>query len=109
MKASTSRKMIKMLAKKAVILPDDDFTIQFLPQDDIKITDEFIQEVLKADKIGKIDFDADLDLYVDREGISKHRRFNMLAYTVFKLSLYGTVLVVKKKEVKHENQRSSGK
>lgn len=97
MKASTSRKMIKMLAKKAAILPDDDLTIQFLPQDDIKITDEFIQEVLKADKIGKIDFDADLDLYVDREGISKHRRFNMLAYTVFKLSLYGTVLVVKKK------------
>lgn len=109
MKASTSRKMIKMLAKKAAILPDDDLTIQFLSQDDIKITDEFIQEVLKADKIGKIDFDADLDLYVDREGISKHRRFNMLAYTVFKLSLYGTVLVVKKKEVKHENQRSSGK
>jgi hypothetical protein len=97
MKASTSRKMIKMLAKKAAILPDDDLTIQFLSQDDIKITDEFIREVLKADKIGKIDFDADLDLYVDREGISKHRRFNMLAYTVFKLSLYGTVLVVKKK------------
>lgn len=109
MKASTSRKMIKMLAKKAAILPDDDLTIQFLSQDDIKITDEFIREVLKADKIGKIDFDADLDLYVDGEGISKHRRFNMLAYTVFKLSLYGTVLVVKKKEVKHENQRSSGK
>lgn len=109
MKASTSRKMIKMLAKKAAILPDDDLTVQFLSQDDIKITDEFIREVLKADKIGKIDFDADLDLYVDREGISKHRRFNMLAYTVFKLSLYGTVLVVKKKEVKHENQRSSGK
>lgn len=97
MKASTSRKMIKMLAKKAAILPDNDLTIQFLSQDDIKITDEFIREVLKADKIGKIDFDADLDLYVDREGISKHRRFNMLAYTVFKLSLYGTVLVVKKK------------
>ncbi|HOA79343.1 MAG TPA: hypothetical protein PKO39_07865 [Bacilli bacterium] len=109
MKASTSRKMIKMLAKKAAILPDDDLTIQFLSQDDIKITDEFIREVLKADKIGKIDFDADLDLYVDGEGISKHRRFNMLAYTVFKLSLYGTVLVVKKKEVKHENQRPSGK
>lgn len=108
MKASISRKMIKMLAKKAAILPDNDLTIQFLPED-IKITDEFIREVLKADKIGKIDFDADLDLYVDREGISKHRRFNMLAYTVFKLSLYGTVLVVKKKEVKHENQRSNGK
>lgn len=94
--ARLSRKRSGELTRFVETVLKKELEIGFVIKTDMTI--EFLEDLPDLDNQEVINYirDENYDIYVEKFGILKKRRFNIMAYSILGFRLYGDVLILKK-------------